>query len=708
MEAQSPRDRYVAPFLRFFNRPSRLLFVPPYLILFLLGISMATSVSADQQLFEIAPIPEWVRPLPLNELNADRAAGRGGRSVEYLLLDRQWDMRSGTQRQFHRILSRAETATGVEEAAHVAIDFDPSYETLILHKLVVHRDGEELDRMARSRKDVIQREQQLNYRIYNGSKTLNIFIDDVRRGDIIEYSYTLSGINPVLGGHFAKVLRLQWSVPLENYHYRLLWPADKNLYIRKYKTSVMPSYEQTGEHEEYVWRSSHVDALLSDGNTPDWFDPFPAVHLSDMGSWADVVQWALPLYAANSVHPAVQKLATELSAAVETPEQRLIAALRFVQEEVRYLGIEMGPRSHQPNPPEVVLEQRFGDCKDKSRLLVALLTEMGIEAYPALVHSSSGRRLLGWAPTPLAFDHVIVHAVVGGKSYWIDPTRSYQAGDLATLYQPNYEFALVISPTNSELVSITDDIQGRHTKIVDEEIDLRDDRSRAARYTINTQYDRYYADHYREQLAEKDHNRIQQEYVDYTAQYYQGATSDELFTVDDDRRRNRLILTERYRLPQIWEDGDNGKLTAEFVPFLINDHVVDVDSLNRSMPYALPHPVSIRHTTRVQLSPGGTFEDEQQVIEDPVFRFVKTVRFEHNTLILDYRYDSLRDHVLPQDIASFSEHVKAVRRLAYYQIEKPKPLPIELERAATKAEADQRRWQATTQTVFSILKAVGL
>src|SRR5207248_3294814 len=93
---------------------------------------------------------------------------------------------------------------------------------------------------------------------------------------------------------------------------------------------------------------------------------------------------------------------------------RALPALRFVQDDVRYLGIEIGPSSHRPHPPAAVLDQRFGDCKDKSLLLVTLLRALGVEAWPVLLHTSLGRALDEWLPTAVAFNHVVVLARVGG------------------------------------------------------------------------------------------------------------------------------------------------------------------------------------------------------------------------------------------------------------------------------------------------------
>jgi hypothetical protein len=133
------------------------------------------------------------------------------------------------------------------------------------------------------------------------------------------------------------------------------------------------------------------------------------------------------------------------------PGARVVAALRWVQEEVRYLGLEMGPGSHTPRPLSAVLRSRYGDCKDKARLLVALLKGWGIRAWPALVDSRGGDPRKA-APSPLAFDHVIVAVewpAAEGGLLWVDPTRTDQGGPGGRalhegLVAPDHRAALVL------------------------------------------------------------------------------------------------------------------------------------------------------------------------------------------------------------------------------------------------------------------------
>lgn len=112
--------------------------------------------------------------------------------------------------------------------AQGSVNFDPGYQRLTFHTLNVIRGGKVLGRLGSTRIQVLQRETELEYLIYDGSMTASTMLDDVRIGDIVEYAYSIAGSNPVFRNHAAGTLSLAWSVPLERAYTRLLMPAARS------------------------------------------------------------------------------------------------------------------------------------------------------------------------------------------------------------------------------------------------------------------------------------------------------------------------------------------------------------------------------------------------------------------------------------------------------------------------------------------------
>src|SRR5262249_22066309 len=187
--------------------------------------------------------------------------------------------------------------------------------------------------------NVIHQEDDLSERIYNGSMTALIFLKDVRPGDAVDYAYTLEGANPILDGRYVGTVRLAYSVPVRHLRYRLLLPATRTLHVKPIHTSIEPEVRDANGTRSYLWESIDVPAVDTDDEVPGWYDPRPRVQLSEFGSWNEVARWASGLFSAER-RPSkrLSALAEEWRSAGGDEEARALRAIRFVQDEIRYLG----------------------------------------------------------------------------------------------------------------------------------------------------------------------------------------------------------------------------------------------------------------------------------------------------------------------------------------------------------------------------------
>ena len=128
-----------------------------------------------------------------------------------------------------------------------------------------------------------------------------------------------------------------------------------------------------------------------------------------------------------------------------------------MQAEIRYFSVSLGESSHRPAAPSLVLRRRYGDCKDKSLLLIALLRALGIESHPVLLAVGQPRGLDMALPSPQLFNHVIVQVRLGGQVHYLDPTRLGQHGPLGRMGQVHaHAQALPIAPGVRRLVTIAE------------------------------------------------------------------------------------------------------------------------------------------------------------------------------------------------------------------------------------------------------------
>jgi hypothetical protein len=126
--------------------------------------------------------------------------------------------------------------------------------------------------------------------------------------------------------------------------------------------------------------------------------------------------------AAARVTPAVQKLADEITAGISDKRAQAEALYRWVSKEIRYVAIVMGTGGYVPHAADEVMAAKYGDCKDKSTLLMALLQARGIRSMPVLINTAATYKL---PDTVLlgAFNHAITY--LPDWNLFVDSTSGY-------------------------------------------------------------------------------------------------------------------------------------------------------------------------------------------------------------------------------------------------------------------------------------------
>ena len=444
----------------------------------------------------------------------------------------------------------------------------------------------------------------------------------------------------MLGGRFADTIYLADSDPIQETFLRLVFPSKRTLAIKNDNLQLEPTRQTIGEDAEYTWYTKNIPAVTSDDSAPDWYDPSPRINLSEFQTWADVVNWALPFYQNSQLNNAeLRQQIEEWKKASESPAQRTISALRFVQDEIRYLGIELGRYSHQPTSPEKVFTRRFGDCKDKSLLLSSILTSMGIEAAPALVNSSEKSSLDSWQPTPFAFDHVIVRARINGRTYWLDPTISYQRGGLENYYDPPFERSLVLKAGSTELEKIPRPASNAGSIDVLEVYSGQDSQS-AVTLAVTKTYRGMQADAMRYSLHSTSLSDLSKSHLNYYADTTPTISADGLPQVDDNQNTNTIVIKEKYLISELWRDNRHSFVADRIFAELRKPRVSQ-----RSAPLEVQYPLSIQQTILIDLGPGYDFPIGSDVLSDDALRFEYSYSKSGNQLSMYFSLKTFADSV---------------------------------------------------------------
>jgi transglutaminase-like putative cysteine protease len=609
--------------------------------------------------FSIGPTDGWVKPQFFDRQAATTLVDASD-DDHLLLLERQIDV-SRNATFFHSI-RQILTSAGVQNDATLKIDFNPSYQALKLHWAHVWRGGEPLDRLDANQVKVVQQERDIDQYLLNGEKSAVLVLDDVRIGDIIDYAYSLTGTNPVFGGHFSAAVPVQFEQPAERLFTRVLWPVQRHLYAKDHGCAVQPLVVPGKELVEYAWDLRQAPGMPLEDSLPAWYDPQPWVQLSEFKTWAEVNQWATALFTADA--PGSPELASQIAAwrQIGGHEQQVLAVLQFVQEQVRYFGIEIGSSAIRPANPSVVFGRRFGDCKDKSLLFVTILRALGIQAWPVLVNATATRAIADWQPTAGAFDHCIAVVQCDGQVYWVDPTMNYQRGPLAAHYLPDYQRGLVIKPGITTLAVIPHNT-GLPLTTTTEHFVLHGKTEPAELKVVSVAEGRD-AEILRELFATNKRSDIEKTDTHFYSGVYPGITLTAPVDFADDQQQNRVQTTEYFSIANAWTQSDRArKYRCEFYPAglaALLRKPVDVD---RTLPLGIDHPQHQILRTEVTLPEAWPPETEEKTVSDSAFTFREARRCAGKSLVMAYEYQSLTDAVPAEQASQTVDHINEAEQL---------------------------------------------
>jgi tetratricopeptide (TPR) repeat protein len=288
--------------------------------------------------------------------------------------------------------------------------------------------------------------------IFSDSRLLEVPLPRLAIGSVVEQEVSITDREPLLRAGSTTWMRLGNSVPTLSTRVRFTGATKRRLAFatQNLPAKTKPAYGKTGDSETWTYTFGRLDP---DADTEDYVDGDTAqlryIGVSTGASWN-----AIATEYAKLVDDKIAEGPVSLPAGISAgaTEKNVAAITAWLHEHVRYTGIELGQSAIVPFAPAETEKRGFGDCKDKSTLLVALLRKAGIDAELALLSAGAGLDIDPRLPGMGVFDHAIVRARIGKKDIWIDAT--------ADLYPPGLlppddqgRRALIASSTAKALVS---------------------------------------------------------------------------------------------------------------------------------------------------------------------------------------------------------------------------------------------------------------
>jgi tetratricopeptide (TPR) repeat protein len=263
---------------------------------------------------------------------------------------------------------------------------------------------------------------------YSDLREKHVAVKGLSIGDVLEYQTHERVTKPLAPGQFWLEYNFSHDIIILEERLEVSVPRDREI---KFKSpDVKPTISDVGIERIYTWVSSNLQQKEKDQRQEEAKKalrqatgrfPQPDVLISSFRSWEELGRWYEDLQK-ERVKPnaEIQAKAAELIKSAPDEDAKLRAIYQYVSTQFRYIGVAFGIGRYQPHSAADVLDNQYGDCKDKHTLLSSLLGAAGIKAYPALI--SSLREIDADVPSPSQINHVITVVPRTNGLVWLDST----------------------------------------------------------------------------------------------------------------------------------------------------------------------------------------------------------------------------------------------------------------------------------------------
>ena len=327
---------------------------------------------------------------------------------------------------------RVQTPAGLAKAGQLVFDYNAANEKIEIRSVKVTKpDGKVVTAGPSAVQDLsapVTREAPM----YTDARQKHVTVPGLAVGDIVEYDVVITTFEPLLAGQFWQTWTLISNAISLDEVVELDVPRDRALKI-KAATGVDSNVREEGNRRIYHWATStlqyadqaaltknfkfDVKAMLEGVRPP----PARTIMFSTFQSWGEIGTWYSNLERERRAPTAeVRSQADEIVRGQSSDMEKVRAMYEWVSRNIRYVSLSFGVGRYQPHSAEEVLQNRYGDCKDKATLLEALLEAEGFHGVPVLINSKAD--IDAEVPTPLQFDHAFTFVSLNGHDYWLDPT----------------------------------------------------------------------------------------------------------------------------------------------------------------------------------------------------------------------------------------------------------------------------------------------
>ncbi len=312
--------------------------------------------------------------------------------------------------------------------------------------------------IAANSKETID-DSQMSMNIYDpNSKVLRVNIPRLEVGDMVHSIVRQTITRPFIPGQYAEENLLEGRGYIRHTSYEVHAPADRPLQRIALRDEVPGTVKYTTTPDAnggvvHHWEVNDVPRMFDEPSMPPYEMVLQRVAVSTLPDWQAVSKWYWDLSKSHleATTPEMLLTVTELTSHATTDMEKVKALFYHVAKKIRYMGLtpEKDRPGFEPHDVKLTFDKKYGVCRDKAALLVAMLRMAGLHSYPVII--SVGVKRDPEVPDSF-FNHAIVCVELEKGHYTLmDPTDE-TTRELLPSYDFNQSY-LVCRPEGEGLLT---------------------------------------------------------------------------------------------------------------------------------------------------------------------------------------------------------------------------------------------------------------
>lgn len=374
---------------------------------------------------------------------------------------------NGLSSKFSQIIQRPLEKSVLKKYRTFYINYSPFEQTVkIIKARIIKPNGDILERYEDNEHSMNQ-----TYKIYYDNRVRVITFPDAEPGDTVELQYRVDDVasENMFSDYFGTLQVIQNEIIRNHWEAIILMPEKRELYYNEPRFVKLTIDNDKQGNKRYRWIGENIPKVVGEPSMPPFIEEADYLHVSTFKDWQTMGSWYWGLVKDQFIsNEELKKKVGEITQNITKPIKKVEAIYNWVVTNTRYVGLEFGIHGYKPYQVNEIFKRKFGDCKDKATLLIAMLTEAEIPAQMAIIRTSNMGQIQEYPPSLSMFNHAI--AYLPDFDLYLDGTAEF-SGMYELPYQDRRGQVMLVGPdfvkfTNVKDVSPNENIYSEKGSIV--------------------------------------------------------------------------------------------------------------------------------------------------------------------------------------------------------------------------------------------------